>query len=163
MGNSNKAYLLIGGNQGDRIDFLAKARAEIANVCGRVVQHSSLYETAAWGFTEQAPFLNQALFVHTALDAHSLLRSLLQIEEGLGRMRELRYGPRSIDLDILFFNEDVIAEKELTIPHPQVQNRRFALVPMAEIAPQLLHPVLQKTIAELLQDCPDLLDVHKIS
>lgn len=159
----NRAYLLIGGNQGDRSDFLAKARAEIAKSCGPVVEQSSLYETAAWGFSEQAPFLNQALAVQTERDAHSLLHSLLQIEEGLDRKRELRYGPRTIDLDILFFNEEIISEKDLTIPHPQIQNRRFALVPMAEIALQLLHPVLKKTIAELLRDCPDLLDVHKIS
>ncbi len=159
----NKAYLLIGGNMGNREGYLAAARSAVEKHIGPLRRHSSLYQTAAWGLQEQDAFLNQVLQIETALDAGSLLQTLLQIEETLGRKREVRYGPRIIDMDILFFNDEVIHKEGLTIPHPQIQNRRFALVPMAELAPELVHPVLQKTIAQLLNDCPDTLDVHKIS
>jgi 2-amino-4-hydroxy-6-hydroxymethyldihydropteridine diphosphokinase len=159
----NKAYLLIGGNMGDRKGFLAAACAEIETNCGKLLQQSSLYDTAAWGNEDQGAFLNQALELETPLAAETLLQTILGIEERLGRKRELRYGPRIIDIDILFFNEDTIVKEGLTVPHPQVQNRRFALVPLNEIAPELMHPILKKTISQLLTECPDSLDVHKIS
>lgn len=159
----NKAYLLIGGNMGDRKGFLATACAEIGKACGKLLQQSSLYETAAWGKEDQEAFLNQALELETPLDAETLLQNLLVIEEKLGRKRDIRYGPRIIDIDILFFNHIIIESEGLTIPHPQVQNRRFALEPLNEIAPDYIHPVLQKNISQLLAKCPDKLDVHKIS
>jgi 2-amino-4-hydroxy-6-hydroxymethyldihydropteridine diphosphokinase len=157
----NKAYLLIGGNVGDRQQNLQQAVTAINNSCGRVLQQSAVYETAAWGNTDQQAFLNQALLIHTDLSPHQLLDHALEAEALLGRVRKERYGPRVIDIDILFFNNDIIRETALTIPHPEVQNRRFALTPLAEIAPELLHPLLHKTIRQLLDECPDMLEVIK--
>ncbi|HET7899374.1 MAG TPA: 2-amino-4-hydroxy-6-hydroxymethyldihydropteridine diphosphokinase [Flavisolibacter sp.] len=159
----NKAYLLIGGNMGDRKGFLETARQEIANNCGPLLQQSSLYETAAWGLQEQNAFLNQALCVETSRAAEGLLQTLLHIETVIGRTRDVKYGPRVIDIDLLFFNDAVIHLSNLVIPHPQLQNRRFVLVPMDEIAPHLVHPIFGKTISQLLAECPDTLDVQKIS
>jgi 2-amino-4-hydroxy-6-hydroxymethyldihydropteridine diphosphokinase len=130
-------------------------------VCGRVTSISSLYETAAWGNTNQPTFYNQAICVETTLEPENLLARLLTIEIDMGRVREEKYGPRTIDLDILMVNDIVLDSPTLTIPHPQLHNRRFALLPLIEIAPTLLHPVLDKTIQELLLNCPDTLDVQK--
>ena len=159
----NKAYLLIGGNVGNRQQNLQQAVSAINNSCGRVLQQSSLYETAAWGKTDQQAFLNQALAIETALTAPQLLESVLEAELLLGRVRKERYGPRIIDIDILFFNNNIISTPDLTIPHPEIQNRRFALTPLAEIAPAYVHPLLHKTVSQLLLECKDLLDVKKLS
>jgi 2-amino-4-hydroxy-6-hydroxymethyldihydropteridine diphosphokinase len=158
----NIAYLLIGGNEGDRSAYLQETTRRIGSQGARVIQQSAIYETAAWGKTDQAPFLNQALILETPLDAPALMRQLLATEEQLGRVRTERYGSRTIDIDILFFNNDVISLPWLVIPHPEVANRRFALTPMNELAPDYVHPVLQKTIQELLAQCPDKLEVKKI-
>lgn len=156
----NKAYLLIGGNEGDRLQYLHQAVKDINHSCGSVVCQSSVYETAAWGKTDQQAFLNQALEIDTPLPAEDLLQAVLAVETYLGRIREERYGPRVIDIDIIFFNDTVIRQPQLLVPHPEVQHRRFALVPLQEIAPRLVHPVLHKTISELLADCPDPLPVQ---
>jgi len=158
----NIAYLLIGGNEGDRSAYLRETTRQIGSQGSRIIQQSSVYETAAWGKTDQAAFLNQALIVETPLDAPALMQRLLAIEEQMGRIRTERYGSRTIDIDILFFNEDVIRLPWLIIPHPEVANRRFALAPVNEIAPDYVHPVLQKTIHELLTLCPDKLEVKKL-
>ncbi|MBN8852523.1 MAG: 2-amino-4-hydroxy-6-hydroxymethyldihydropteridine diphosphokinase [Sphingobacteriales bacterium 50-39] len=158
----NIAYLLIGGNEGDRSAYLQETTRRIQYPGSRLLQASSIYETAAWGKTDQAAFLNQALALETPLDAPALMKRLLATEEELGRVRTERYGSRTIDIDILFFNEDVIQLPWLTIPHPEVARRRFALTPLDEIAPGYIHPVLHKTIHRLLAECPDLLEVKKL-
>jgi 2-amino-4-hydroxy-6-hydroxymethyldihydropteridine diphosphokinase len=158
----NIAYLLIGGNEGDRTAYLQETTRRIQYPGSRLLRQSSLYETAAWGKTDQAPFLNQALALETPMDAPSLMKCLLATEEELGRVRKERYGSRTIDIDILFFNEDVIRLPWLTIPHPEVARRRFALAPLDEIASDYIHPILRKTIHELLAECPDQLEVKKL-
>ena len=158
----NKVFLSIGGNMGNREAALAKACKLIGEQCGEIKSISSLYETAAWGKNDQPSFLNQALEIHSGLEPEQLLKQILKIEKEMGRIRKEKYGPRSIDIDILFFNEETHNYPSLTIPHPEIQNRRFVLAPMNEIAPALVHPVLKKTITELLEQCPDHLPVKKI-
>src|SRR2546421_5689263 len=142
----NIAFLLIGGNIGNREENLGKARGLLEKYCGKIIRLSSIYETAAWGKTDQPAFLNQALEIETSLTAKDLLEKNLEIEKLMGRRRNEKYGPRIIDIDILLFNDEVHDEPFLKIPHPELQNRRFALIPLNEIDPGLYHPVLKKTI-----------------
>ena len=158
----NISYLLIGGNQGDRIAQLERARTRIAATAGTIRAVSALYETAPWGKTDQAWFLNQALLLETKAGAMALLRMMLDIEKSMGRRRAERYGSRLIDIDILFFNDAILREPGLTIPHPEIANRRFVLEPLNEIAPAYIHPVLHKSVRELLLACPDPLEVKKL-
>lgn len=160
---TSKAYLLTGGNLGDREKNLATAKELIDRDCGVVTAASSLYETAAWGKTDQPPFLNQALEIQTALTARQLIRRILKLEKQMGRIREEKYGPRIIDIDILLFNNELHHYPLLKVPHPEMQNRRFALLPLVEIAPDIVHPVLKKKMSELLAGCPDNLEVKKYS
>ena len=157
----NTAYLLIGGNLGDRFGYLQKARDLVRESCGNIVLSSAIYETAAWGITEQPPFLNQALAVETTLSPEKLMQALLKIEETMGRQRIQKMGPRIIDLDILQIDELVMKTDLLTLPHPYLAQRRFALLPLSEIAPLLIHPLSGKTIQWLLAECADTLDVQK--
>ena len=159
----NTAYLLTGGNMGDREKNLATARELIDKNCGTITLASSVYETAAWGKTDQPSFLNQALLIHTPLDADRLMQRILELEEEMGRVREIKFGPRIIDIDILLFNHDIISTAIVRIPHPEMPNRRFVLTPLVEIAASMMHPVLKKTIKELLNECPDTLPVKKCS
>jgi 2-amino-4-hydroxy-6-hydroxymethyldihydropteridine diphosphokinase len=148
---------------GDRDQNLAVAREWIEADCGKIINASSLYETAAWGNTEQPAFLNQALEIQTSLNARQLIRHILKVEKKMGRIRKEKYGPRIIDIDILLFNDEILKTSFLQIPHPEMQNRRFVLMPLAEIAPAMIHPLLKKTILQLLGECPDKLEVKKIS
>lgn len=155
----NKAYLLIGGNKGDRLKILQQAVRAIDSRAGKVLEESPVYETAAWGKTDQDAFLNQALLIDTPYSPETLLEKILQIETEMGRVRQEKYGPRTIDIDILLYNDRHLETAALTIPHPELANRRFALIPLAALAPQLKHPVLHDSIQSLLKHCKDELEV----
>ena len=158
----NKAYLLIGGNEGDRFLHMQQARANIEHICGVIEQVSSVYQTAAWGKTDQAYFLNQALLLTTALGPQALLHLILSIEEKTGRKRTVKNAPRIIDIDILFYNQEIISAPDISIPHPRMAERRFVLEPLNEIAPGFIHPLLGKSVQQLLRECTDTLAVKKI-
>jgi 2-amino-4-hydroxy-6-hydroxymethyldihydropteridine diphosphokinase len=149
----NLVYLSLGSNVGDREAQLQDALAKLAAV-GSVVATSSFYETEPVEFTRQPWFLNCAIALETNKTPEQLMAAILRIEEEMGRRRVQKKGPRSIDIDILLFGDTIINHPELTIPHPAIQQRRFVLEPLAEIAPELLHPVLKKTIGELLDSLP---------
>jgi len=149
----NLVYLSLGSNLGDRQVQLQDALAKLAAV-GRVVATSSFYETEPVEFTQQPWFLNCAIALETNKTPEQLMAAILRIEEEMGRRRVQKKGPRSIDIDILLFDDTIVDSKELTIPHPAMHQRRFVLEPLAEIAPELLHPVLKKTIGELLDSLP---------
>ena len=156
------AHLLIGGNLGDRKENLLTAISLINEQCGPLTRSSSVYETEAWGKTDQPSFLNLALEISTPLNARQLMRKILKIEKEMGRVRKEKLGPRIIDIDILLYENEIHDLRFLKIPHPEMHNRRFVLVPLAEIDPTLQHPVLKKSIAELIEECPDNLEVTKI-
>ena len=156
-----RAYLLMGGNLGNPAQQLLHAREMIYRRCGQVLLSSSFYRSAAWGPIEQLPFLNQALIIAPHLSPQQLIQTLLQIELDMGRERNEKMGPRTIDIDILLLDDQIIDEPNLTVPHPLLTERRFALAPLEEIAPFLLHPITGKTIREHLQLCADVGDVQK--
>lgn len=159
----NRTILLLGSNEGDRCALLRSARLELTRLTGTIHRSSPLYETAAWGKTDQPTFLNQALELSTPLDPEALLAATQNIEQLLGRQRIEKWGSRTLDIDILFYNDAVIRTPALNIPHPELSRRRFALVPVAAIAPDLQHPLLRQNIAELLRECPDPLPVTEFS
>ena len=158
----NHAWLLTGANLGNREQNLATARELIGRHCGSIVKNSSLYETAAWGKTDQPLFLNQALEMDTSLSARQVMRCVLKVEKMMGRIRKEKYGARIIDIDILLFNNEIHNYHFLKLPHPEMENRRFALLPLAEIAPDIIHPVFNKPVIELLNESTDKLEVKKI-
>ena len=151
----------MGGNQGNREANLTRARELIRQRCGVILKSSAIYETAAWGNEQQPPFLNQALQVETELSAIEVLRTILGIEQEIGRVRKERFGPRSIDIDLLLYDDDIHDSRELTIPHPRLHLRRFVLVPLSEIAAETMHPLLHLSVRELLEKCPDELEVRE--
>lgn len=154
--DQNTVYLLLGSNLGDREGVVNKAIELISDRIGAVVSRSSIYETEPWGKTDQPGFLNLALEVQTPFNAISVLKEALQIEAQLGRVRIERWGSRIIDIDIIFFNSEVIhIQEELTIPHPEMQNRKFVLEPLCEIAPDFKHPILNQTVNELYATLTD--------
>ena len=147
---------------GNSTELLSNAIEQIENKIGPLLLQSNLYATAAWGNTSQPDFLNQVIEVATQLDATETLKEILSIEKNMGRIRTVKNAPRIIDIDILFFNNEIINRIDLIVPHPEIQNRRFVLTPLNEIVPQMIHPVLNKTIDQLLSFCPDQLAVKKI-
>ena len=158
----SKTFLLLGGNLGDREENLRNAVFKIANRIGEVLEMSSIYETAAWGVEDQPDFLNQVLLVDTILSPEELLFTCLEIEKDLGRVRKEHWGERIIDIDILFIEDKIINTQRLTVPHPEVQNRRFTLEPLCELAGNFDHPVLGKSIKQLLKSCEDTLEANKL-
>lgn len=145
-------YLSTGSNLGNREDYLFQAEEAIIEFIGHIEACSSIMETAPWGKTDQPHFLNRVLCVKTKLPPVFLMKTLLQIEQDMGRNRQEKWGPRIIDLDVLFFNNRIIDEDGLRVPHPHLHERDFVLKPMVEIAPDFIHPVLHKTMAELLAE-----------
>ncbi len=158
----HQTYILIGSNLGHRIQQLEDACGLVAMFVGDIIQKSSIYETQPWGVSEQPHFYNQVIKVETSLSPHDLLTTLLQIEEKLGRERSKKWDARKIDLDILYFDKLIIHEPTLKIPHVEIPNRRFTLVPLVEIAADEVHPLLHKTNQELLEACQDKLTVQKV-
>ena len=144
-------FLHTGSNIGDREKNLAQARQRIATKIGTIISQSAIYETAAWGNTEQADFLNQAIGVTTDLSPQVLLTAVLDIENAMGRTRDAgqRWQPRVVDIDILLYGDEIIEEENLVIPHQELHKRNFVLVPLMEIASEVLHPVLRLPIEEL--------------
>ena len=158
----SNVFLLLGANLGDRTRQLSAAALAIDTRVGQVLQRSAVYQTAAWGKQSQPDFYNQVLRVQTHLDAPSLLQEILSIERTLGRERTEKWGARTIDIDILYFGSTVVDDTQLIIPHPAIAKRRFTLVPLVEISPSFVHPVLQKTNQVLLHECDDPLDVRPV-
>jgi 2-amino-4-hydroxy-6-hydroxymethyldihydropteridine diphosphokinase len=157
----NVAYLCLGGNIGNRENTLEQALLKIEQQVGYIDSRSGIYETQAWGVQNQQSYLNQCLKITTHLNSSDLLNELLFIEKELGRQRldGTTYEPRTIDIDILFFNHDVIKSPQLSVPHPRLHLRKFVLIPLVEICADYLHPLLNKTIFSLLSDCEDTSEV----
>ncbi|OFX88372.1 MAG: 2-amino-4-hydroxy-6-hydroxymethyldihydropteridine diphosphokinase [Bacteroidetes bacterium GWF2_33_16] len=152
----NKVFLLLGSNLTDRLLMLNQAEGYIQKNIGEINTKSRIYESAPWGFEASTSFLNQTLIIETQLDPLEILLEIKQIEDLLGRVKTAEnYESRTIDIDILFFNDEIIKLPQLIIPHPQIQNRKFTLVPLAEIALKFVHPEFKKTIQDLLLDCKD--------
>lgn len=150
-----EVVLGIGGNKGDRAAFLQKAMEDLSQHV-TLIGYSQIYETEVWGGVATAGnFLNQVLLLHTQMDAMGLLEVIQRIEERLGRTREQHWGDRTIDIDILYFGDQVWDSPSLTIPHPYLAQRSFVLQPLAEILPNKIHPILGKTTLELLAECTD--------
>lgn len=148
-------YLGLGSNMGDRAANLKSAAALISKLIGKIAKQSHVYETAPWGNTEQEAFLNQVIMINTTLDPRDLLDATNKVEREMGRVKKEKWGPRIIDIDILFYGKRIVRDKGLEIPHPELHKRAFVLVPLMEIAPELEHPVLNKPIDELYMACDD--------
>ena len=156
-------YLLLGSNLGDKVKLIRKAKSYLEKKVGPIINESSLYKTEAWGNNLMPDFLNQLLIVETKISAEVILSIIFEIENKMGRIRkEDQYISRTIDIDILFYDNLIIKSKNLNIPHPKIEERRFVLIPLAQIAPDLIHPVTGEKISKLLEICKDNLSVQKM-
>lgn len=155
-------FLLLGSNVGDRKQYLTTAKELITKHVGRILRMSSIYRTAAWGNTSQTEFFNQVIEIETIFAPELLLEKILGIETMMGRIRAEKWGPRLIDIDLLFYKHTILNSPQLTLPHPEIQNRKFTLIPLAELAPDFLHPLLNTSVKVLLIACKDTLEVQEI-
>jgi len=159
----NSVYLLIGSNEGDRLSQLKTARILLQEMAGEISLYSSIYETASWGVEDLPPHLNQALLLKTTYAPFDLLEVIHVIENKLGRQRQRKWGLRSMDIDIIYYENQVINTPQLIIPHALMQERNFVLAPLTEIAPEMIHPVFLKTNQQLFKESKDKLKIRKIS
>lgn len=157
----NVATLLLGCNIGNCESTFVETLHQLEKNCGKLITQSSLYRTAPWGYSEQNDFLNQVVILNTTLLPHELLTKTIEIEVELGRLRKIVNGPRTIDIDILFYNDLEVITNDLIIPHPRLHLRKFTLIPLNEIIPDYTHPTFNKTIAQLLIECGDDLKVYE--
>jgi len=159
----HEVYLLLGSNLGNSEQVLTDARNYVSLQVGSIIEESAIYQTAPWGVINQPDFLNQVIRVETELLPQEVLAQVLAIEERLGRIRQEKWGARTIDIDLLFYDILQVHTDRLTLPHPLLHLRKFVLMPLAEIAPNWVHPILKKTVQELLTDLQDDLTVIKLS
>ena len=158
MNSLKTAYISLGSNLGDRLQYLLDARQRIEKNIGKIHRQSKIYQTAAWGHTNQPAFYNQVLEVQTTFTPLQLLENCLSIEKEMGRTRGILWGERTIDIDILLYDGRSVQTAELKIPHPYLHLRNFVLVPICEIAPELIHPTMELTMQQLLERCADELE-----
>ncbi len=154
----NGIYLLLGSNLGDRLNNLRTASNFLQNENIKILNESSIYETEPWGPSDQPWFLNIVIQVETLLDENSLLNFCLEVEQKMGRERKEKWGARLIDIDILYYNDQILESEKLTLPHPGIETRRFTLMPLCEIAPNETHPISSQSQVMLLSKCEDALD-----
>jgi len=160
MQETKQTLLSLGTNQGNRLENIQQAYQLIEERVGTIVRRSKVYSSEAWGLEDQADFMNTAILVETTLSPIEVLDAVLQIEADLGRVRLERWGPRLIDIDVLFYENEIIDTARLTLPHPQIEHRNFVLIPLLEIAPDFIHPILQLTIDQLYWACKDDKEVY---
>ncbi|NOS94130.1 MAG: 2-amino-4-hydroxy-6-hydroxymethyldihydropteridine diphosphokinase [Cyclobacteriaceae bacterium] len=153
-------FLLLGSNQRGPYHQLNQACIVLRQEAGQILSISRVYQTAAWGMTKQDDFLNQVICMKSEYSPHEMLDCIQKIENSMGRERNQKWGPRIIDIDILYADNEIIQTKQLIIPHPEIQNRRFTLIPLCELAPDFVHPILGKSNQQLLETCKDLLPVN---
>lgn len=158
----NKVYLLLGSNLNNPKENLLTAQGFIFEKLGSITRLSSLYQTGAWGNTEQPDFINQVIVVDTKYPALQCIDIILAIEQSMGRVRTTKNAPRLIDIDILYFNKEIINLPHLVVPHPAIQLRKFVLIPLNELSPHFVHPVFNQNNHQLLKKCEDQLNVKKI-
>ncbi len=163
MQHTYPVYILLGSNLGNRQRYLDEAISGIEKNIAPLEQRSSVYQTASWGNTDQPEYLNQVVLLKSDIPAPDLLHRLLEIERKLGRERNEKWGARTIDIDMLFYGEEVIRIPGLSVPHPHLHERRFVLAPLAEIAPEWIHPVFKQSIKQILGNLKDNLLVQKIT
>lgn len=154
--------MLLGSNEGIPLQNLSLAADRIAGQAGPIIARSAIYRTAPWGKSDQPDFYNQALEITSSMTPRALLKTLLEIECEMGRVRLERWGPRIIDIDILLFGDLILNEPDLVVPHPGLPFRRFALLPLADLAPDFIHPALKKSVRQLLDESPDTLMATRI-